>query len=48
MEQLKEKSKEYEEILGIETVIEKDEAFWESVNYERSRFFKLMGITKWQ
>ncbi len=43
MNQLKQESKTYEEILGIST--ERDEqAFWEHVQAERQRFINFLGV----
>jgi predicted aldo/keto reductase-like oxidoreductase len=42
--QLKERINEYEDILGIETLVEID---WEAVQKERERFFRFMGFNAW-
>lgn len=47
MAQLKEKHNQYEDILGVQTVIERDEIVWEEIQKERERFFKFMGFTQW-
>jgi len=42
MKQLEDKSKQYEEILGI-TTERNEEIFWEHVNAERERFLRFIG-----
>ena len=45
--QLKNRVQEYEEILGIETVIDTESRDWDSIQKERYRFFRFMGFNAW-
>lgn len=45
--ELRKRAKEYEDILGIETVFDEESRDWELIQKERERFFRFMGFNAW-
>jgi predicted aldo/keto reductase-like oxidoreductase len=45
--ELNKRAQEYEDILGIETVIDSENRDWDSIQKERERFFRFMGFNAW-